>query len=562
MATDDLVILVHGTFAGDKNGSDEGHRWWQRGSATWTWLRAHLPDGVSLPEGDVRLFHWSGTNSQVERLKASTRLLALMMSLERQGRGYHLVGHSHGGSIIWEALISSAISMDDRSVSLELQWELRKLGFRRRRRSGSKSYHRSFDWWCAVGGAFPLRRLKSWTTVGTPFLHYLPRTGMLTDGWPSPTLSLSKRKEAGFPLFSVLYLLRFVSFIAAFITVLGILYLVPSAVLSGDHLVYRTAGTLTALIVYFSVGRFNAQWSLRSALLSRQYGARLAIERFGGRWLGLWAPTDEAITGLRCLAEPAVHDYTWLSAPRHLRGTPRAATAGGVSGLSALHVPLRIGLPVSAVHLIPEASAFSPQRILTPGYLMFNRWIAPRVSAAVSRLLIRSAQGCDIPGTVLAYASAWPLPLDGLPPGLPEKTAQRLEERSALYAGAIGPVLRHALARTALDGRGVYSAAKTGVDGIEGKPLVHTSYFDDLDVLRLILLHIDRSREHRSPVRDDVLDAWLDATSASVAHRIDAFLTEVTLGQAPPLPRSRVPSASERRQRTSPGWPAGFGRRR
>lgn len=96
---DEVVILVHGTFAGDRNGSDTGSRWWQRGSDTWRWLEENLPPGAVLPR-EGQLFHWSGANTQSARLSAATDLLALLIDLEKQGRAYHLVGHSHGGSVI------------------------------------------------------------------------------------------------------------------------------------------------------------------------------------------------------------------------------------------------------------------------------------------------------------------------------------------------------------------------------------------------------------------------------------------------------------------------------
>jgi hypothetical protein len=46
---DDIVILIHGTFGGDKDRNDSGHRWWQRDSTTWRELESRLPDGVRLP---------------------------------------------------------------------------------------------------------------------------------------------------------------------------------------------------------------------------------------------------------------------------------------------------------------------------------------------------------------------------------------------------------------------------------------------------------------------------------------------------------------------------------
>jgi hypothetical protein len=94
MSTDqDLVVLVHGTFAG--RATNEGDSWWQKGSAAWKGLSERLPAETKLAErGDV--FHWTGDNSERARIKAGADLLEQMLELEAAGRGYHLIGHSHG----------------------------------------------------------------------------------------------------------------------------------------------------------------------------------------------------------------------------------------------------------------------------------------------------------------------------------------------------------------------------------------------------------------------------------------------------------------------------------
>src|SRR4051794_8016919 len=106
-APEELVVLVHGTFANDRDGGDEGERWWQRGSRAWQRLQDALPPGTRLPPANARLFHWSGRNSHVDRWAASIKLLARLLQLERDGYSYHLVGHSHGGSVMWEAMVTS-----------------------------------------------------------------------------------------------------------------------------------------------------------------------------------------------------------------------------------------------------------------------------------------------------------------------------------------------------------------------------------------------------------------------------------------------------------------------
>ena len=95
------MILVHGTFAGDQK--DVGDKWWQAGSEAAEELQQRLPRGVRIADNS-EVFHWSGENSERARSKAALRLLDRLHKLEEQGREYHLVGHSHGGSVIWSAL--------------------------------------------------------------------------------------------------------------------------------------------------------------------------------------------------------------------------------------------------------------------------------------------------------------------------------------------------------------------------------------------------------------------------------------------------------------------------
>lgn len=91
------MIFVHGTYAGDD--SDSGAEWWQVGSDFWDTIVTLLPDHVSPDAKQV--FHWSGANSEFERSKAGSMLLSRLRNLESSGVPYHLVGHSHGGSVIW-----------------------------------------------------------------------------------------------------------------------------------------------------------------------------------------------------------------------------------------------------------------------------------------------------------------------------------------------------------------------------------------------------------------------------------------------------------------------------
>ena len=130
-AAKDLVILVHGTYAAST--SDTGDGWWQCGSPAWNQLAEKLPADVRLA-GAGEVFHWSGENSERARSKAGRQLLTRIERLESLGQPYHLIGHSHGGSVIWHALRQATLA------------------------------------------GRQLEALRSWSTVGTPFLQHRTRS--------------------------------------------------------------------------------------------------------------------------------------------------------------------------------------------------------------------------------------------------------------------------------------------------------------------------------------------------------------------------------------------------
>ncbi len=118
------IITVHGTNAGDKR--DTGDQWWQLHSE----FQSKLSGYVDAEDLQFSPFHWNGENSEFERRKAGNDLRRKLLQLEKNGEDYALIGHSHGGSVIHHALFSA--------------FAKRKL----------------------------LKGLKSWITVGTPFIAF------------------------------------------------------------------------------------------------------------------------------------------------------------------------------------------------------------------------------------------------------------------------------------------------------------------------------------------------------------------------------------------------------
>lgn len=96
-----VVLAVHGT--GDSATEDVGARWWQVGSAFEAELRraaapSETPAFAYLP------FRWSGLNSDAARARAARALAKACGRLDRMGKPYIVIGHSHGGNVAHFAL--------------------------------------------------------------------------------------------------------------------------------------------------------------------------------------------------------------------------------------------------------------------------------------------------------------------------------------------------------------------------------------------------------------------------------------------------------------------------
>lgn len=96
-----VIVTVHGT--NDAALTDEGSRWWQKGSMFAERLVGDLEQrGIAGVE--VMPLHWSGANSDYDRLRGSEDLARLLRRLGKAGRPHAVIAHSHGGNVTQEAL--------------------------------------------------------------------------------------------------------------------------------------------------------------------------------------------------------------------------------------------------------------------------------------------------------------------------------------------------------------------------------------------------------------------------------------------------------------------------
>jgi hypothetical protein len=228
----EAVIFVHGTAAGDV--SDSGSRWWQFGSLFERKLRELLPSSISIKCP----FHWSGANWEEDRRLAGAKLLARLRQLDDSNTGYHLIGHSHGGSVILAALRLT----------------------------------------CGRGQK-PLVGLRSWTTVGTPFFSTQP-------------------EPINIPFVTAAVVVA----ICIAVVIHQILpYLIVDSGAWRSHANWLlSAIPAIMLLIYGLVVISNASVPLIKTFAFKSIKLRNLISerRYSEHWLGLWHPDDEAINGL------------------------------------------------------------------------------------------------------------------------------------------------------------------------------------------------------------------------------------------------------------------------
>jgi hypothetical protein len=445
----DLVLLVHGTYAARQE--NEGTSWWQIGSQAYEGLRQRLPNGAQLTKPD-EVFHWSGENSERARIKAGIDLLARLKALEAQGRGYHLIGHSHGGSVIWHTLRLATL------------------------------------------GRIQLDRLRSWTTLGTPFLrHQTHRSTRIANIFrvalgiilfqPACTTAvrfydLVFRPEKSLWTHSTELPKRYSLYETPVLRLLELMHIPMeqtgsqirvggfssgsgSGISSVEFLFTTPIGwvlmvlAIVVIYVYLNLTVFF----LRPVLESWQMWAERRLENracklYEKRWLGLWSPDDEAINGLRATLDLSV-SFVSRMAPKD-----------------------RV-LFSDYVTLIWQPYYW----VLTP---VFNFMLRPFLDGLVRSYVVKAAQGNNRPGADVVEVTPvpWHVNDSHQPICLPNWLNTQLVEAANDCAREIIPKLRSVLASPS------FVSGMESCKGTLGRELVHTSYFDHSEMLDLMAMHV------------------------------------------------------------------------
>lgn len=103
------IVVVHGTFSAP---SAEAPKWWQP-NATDAFIPklnsalerrgAHVRCWSNCGETST-FFQWTGHNNWLDRTHAAAALVSYLTELAKEGWTCHLIGHSHGGNVIADAL--------------------------------------------------------------------------------------------------------------------------------------------------------------------------------------------------------------------------------------------------------------------------------------------------------------------------------------------------------------------------------------------------------------------------------------------------------------------------
>ncbi len=466
------IVTVHGTGAGGE--SDKGTGWWQLDSPFQKKLAAYVD--LSDQNVDVVPFHWGvGPNSETERRAAGKRLFAQLREYDTQGIDYHLVGHSHGGSVIYDALLHSAARNE------------------------------------------PLARLQNWFTIGTPFLDYKP------NGFLFSRLNIWGQLIYVTAIASLLFA---IGLVASHLFDLPFGQVVKGALGDNATRIFYVP-VLTFLLTYFVISygllflteRLTKRW----ASDKQKHRTRDLYER---KWVGFWHRDDEAISALSNVGSlrraivpsnflvplfsliPLIATiigigYLFSAAAHTLTpDNPTASDFFGKLGQSAIKVEdmnltfdtllktaweliqvvVVIMGPLLGIYLLVTSAAIGVSRLLAH---IIGRPAAAGIDRLVWSSVRQRAWGNDRRGEYVAKVSNHPPQFDARYVALPKTVADRIANLSESQASETLRRAREMLGMST-DSKSMGDIGNDLSAQLTWKELIHTCYFDIDEFVRVL----------------------------------------------------------------------------
>ena len=202
------IIHVHGTFSFSEHAEATAEAinnnetiWWQRKSPFHEYLSTEFSDrmdvvvegkplprprpwwrrwGSRTPSSPLELdgaFQWSGANSESLRRAAGKLLLGYLRELERNNIPYHIIAHSHGGNVVWQAMLEVTRQPPESSKEkvvpqVATDADTSKSAVTPDRAEPANPEQPATEATEQLPRLLP--NLMTWTTVGTPFLLFRP----------------------------------------------------------------------------------------------------------------------------------------------------------------------------------------------------------------------------------------------------------------------------------------------------------------------------------------------------------------------------------------------------
>lgn len=474
----DLVILVHGTAAADE--SDTGIKWWQRGSEFITKMNERLGDRVSFGPDERKTFHWSGANSERERRAAGCDLLDRLEELERDGRNYHIIGHSHGGSVAWHALTEAVKRKTD------------------------------------------LPHLHSLMTIGTPFLRFRPdlshffalipmilsALGLFFLGfWLHETIPPRPNAEAA----------------------ITAEYLLANFQILWDNL-GSSVGWLTVLVVLLLVLIFILTFLFglvkpiiglaRHRTWSRKFSRATKI--FDDRWTGLASGDDEAINTIAA-SMAAGKDRIATITESSGEGTSASQSRWGPEGTIPAYKSWLQHPKIRKVVRPFNGLVFLVLKIMWPllafarGTRKFARWFLKRVinpfyiDAMIWGTTSKNIQGNDVGGQKLVHVTRSPRLEDHYDTRIDESLDEDLADYADHYAFNLIRSLRRQIGFVAAGAMRPMEILSQVQDQMTWQELVHNAYLKHEETLGLIADTLEARLSGEQPRRfkeSQSKDSW------------------------------------------------------